>query len=58
MATKTNRKPLHGNNVSHSHRRTRRKQKLNIKSVIIDGEKEILTVREARSLKKSNEKAA
>lgn len=55
---KTNRKPLFGNLRSHSMHATNHKQKLNTKTVNIDGQKVVLSVREARSLKKSNEKAA
>jgi len=55
MATKaTNKKPLFGNNRSHALNATRRKQKLNLQKVTTpDGEKVIVTAREAKKIKKS-----
>ncbi|HOB25608.1 MAG TPA: bL28 family ribosomal protein [Bacilli bacterium] len=53
MATKlTNKKPLFGNNVSHSKRRTNRRQNLNLQAKNVNGTKVLLTNREWRSLKK------
>jgi large subunit ribosomal protein L28 len=55
MAIKaTNKKPLFGNNRSHALNATRRKQKLNMQQVSLDnGEKVLLTVREAKKFKKN-----
>ena len=58
MSIKTSRKPLRGNKRSHSMHATKRKQNLNVQKVTIDGVKQRLSVKEIKSLKKSNEKAA
>ena len=53
MATKiTKKKPLVGNNVSHSKRRTKTTQKPNLQKKTINGEKVITSAREARTLNK------
>ncbi len=55
MAVKlTTRKPLFGNNVSHSKRRTRRSQKLNLQTKKINGVDVTLSNREWKNLKKAN----
>lgn len=54
MATKaTNKKPLFGNLKSHSNRKTRHAQKLNMQKVKVDGETVLTTAREAKKIKKS-----
>ncbi|MGI6325175.1 MAG: large ribosomal subunit protein bL28 [Bacilli bacterium] len=54
MAIKaTNKKPLFGNRRSHALNATRRKQKLNLQTVIQNGKKVLMTVREAKKLKKT-----
>lgn len=53
MATKiTKKKPLVGNKVSHSHRRTKTAQKPNLQKITIDGKKVIVSAREAKTLSK------
>ena len=53
MATRvTTKKPLVGNRRSHALNATKHAQKPNFQKVTIDGEKVILTAREARTMKK------
>ena len=53
MATKiTKKKPLVGNNVSHSNRKTKTSQKPNLQKKTINGVKVITSAREARTLNK------
>ncbi len=55
MAKKvTARKPLFGNNRSHALNATRKKQGLNLQTVNINGEKVVMSVREAKAFKNSN----
>ncbi len=59
MATKlTRKKPNFANARSHALNSTKKKQGVNLQKVTINGEKVILSAREARTLKKSNKKAA
>ena len=59
MAKKiTTKKPLSGNLVSHSQRKNKRKQNLNLQTVTIDGEKVRTTAREAKTFRKNTAKAA
>ena len=52
MAIKaTAKKPLFGNNRSHALNATRRKQNLNMQTVMVDGKKVVMSVREAKALK-------
>lgn len=54
MAIKaTNKKPLFGNLRSHSNRKTRHAQKLNMQKVNVDGVTVLTTAREAKKIKKS-----
>lgn len=54
MAIKTtNKKPLFGNIKSHSNRKTRHTQKLNMQKVSVDGKTILTTAREAKKIKKS-----
>lgn len=54
MAKKTTtRKPLFGNSRSHALNATKRKQGLNLQTVYVNGKQEVMSVREARSLKNS-----
>ncbi len=54
MATKiTTRKPLTGNSRSHALNATKRKQKLNLQKKTINGEKVIVSAREARTFNKA-----
>lgn len=54
MAKKaTARKPLFGNLKSHSNRKTRHTQKLNIQKVVVDGKTVLSTARETKKAKKS-----
>ena len=58
MATKvTTKKPLSGNNRSHALNATKRKQKPNLQKKTINGEKVIISTREARTINKSSKKA-
>ncbi len=58
MATKlTRKKPNFANARSHALNATKKKQCVNLQKVTVNGEKVILSAREARTLKK-NEKAA
>ena len=53
MATKvTNKKPLTSNRRSHSLRATKMKQKPNLQKKTINGEKVIISAREAKTLTK------
>lgn len=54
MAKLTTRKPLVGNNVSHSMRHTKRRQNLNLQTKNVNGTPVTLTNREWRSLNKNN----
>lgn len=58
MSIKTSRKPLRGNKRSHSMHATKRKQNLNVQKVTIDGVTQRLSVKEIKSLKRANKKAA
>ena len=60
MATKvTRKKPNFGNARSHACNATKRKQKVNTQKMTINGEKVVISTREARTLnKKSTKKAA
>ena len=53
MAKITTRKPLTGNNVSHSMRHTKRRQNLNLQTKTVNGVKISLTNREWKTLKKA-----
>ena len=54
MATKcTTKKPLTGNNRSHALNATKRTQKPNLQKKTINGEKVIISTREARTLNKT-----
>lgn len=58
MATKiTTKKPLTGNRRSHAQNATKMKQKPNLQKKIINGEKVILSAREARTINKSKKAA-
>jgi ribosomal protein L28 len=52
MAKLTTRKPLVGNNVSHSMRHTKRRQNLNLQTKTVNGSKVTLTNREWKTLNK------
>lgn len=52
--TKTNKKPLFGNNRSHALNATKKKQSLNMQKVTIDGKKVVMSAREAKKIKKGN----
>ncbi len=57
MATKvTTKKPLSGNNRSHALNATKRKQKPNLQVKTINGEKVIISAREARTINKASKK--
>lgn len=49
----TEKKPLFGNTKSHSNRKTKHAQKINIQKVVVDGKSVLTTVREAKKIKKS-----
>lgn len=54
MATKiSKKKPLTGNSRSHAENATKRKQKPNLQKKTINGEKVIISAREARTLNKA-----
>ena len=53
MAKLTNRKPLVGRSVSHSHIRTKRRQNLNLQTKKVEGKKVALTNREWKTLNKN-----
>lgn len=48
---KTTRKPLFGNKRSHALNATKKKQRLNLQTVEIDGKKVRISVREAKKIK-------
>lgn len=53
MAKKaTTRKPLHGNKRSHALNTTKKVQKLNMQTVIVNGEKVKMSTREAKKARK------
>ena len=53
MATKLSaKKPLHGNLRSHAENKTKHAQKPNLQKVTVNGQKVILSVREARTIEK------
>lgn len=55
MAKKiTTRKPLFGNKRSHAMNITKRKQKLNIQKITVDGKKIKTTVREIKKMRKDS----
>ena len=55
MATKvTTKKPLSGNNRSHALNATKRKQKPNLQMKTINGERVIISTREARTINKAS----
>jgi ribosomal protein L28 len=54
MAKLTTRKPLVGNNVSHSMRHTKRRQNLNLQTKTVNGAKVTLTNREWKALNKTD----
>ena len=57
MAVKvTTKKPLSGNNRSHALNATKRKQKPNLQTKTINGEKVIISTREARTINKASKK--
>ena len=57
MAKKiSTKKPLSGNRRSHALNATRHAQKPNFQKVTVNGEKVVLTAREARTIKKETEK--
>ena len=57
MAVKvTTKKPLSGNNRSHALNATKRKQKPNLQVKTINGEKVIISAREARTINKASKK--
>ena len=54
MAKKvTTRKPLHGNKRSHALNTTKKVQKLNMQTVIVDGQKVKMSTREAKKARKN-----
>lgn len=54
MATKiTTKKPLSGNNRSHALNATKRTQRPNLQKKTIDGQKVIVSAREARTMNKA-----
>ena len=56
MAKKVStKKPLTGNRRSHAINATKHAQKPNFQKVTIDGEKVVLTAREARTMKKAEQ---
>lgn len=55
MATKvTSKKPLSGNNRSHALNATKRVQKPNLQKKTINGQKVVISAREAKTLNKGN----
>ena len=55
MAKKvTTRKPLHGNARSHALNTTKKIQKLNMQTVVVNGEKVKMSTREAKKIRKTN----
>lgn len=58
MATKVSRKkPNFGNSRSHALNATKKKQNVNLQKKTINGEKVIISAREARTLNKKNKTA-
>lgn len=58
MATKiTNKKPLSGNKRSHALNATKRQQKPNLVTTVIDGIQVRISARELRTLNKNNKNA-
>ena len=54
MAKKvTTRKPLHGNKRSHALNTTKKVQKLNMQTVVVNGEKVKMSTREAKKARKN-----
>ena len=54
MATKvTTKKPLFGNSRSHALNATKKRQNPNLQTYTIDGEKVVMTAREARTMRKA-----
>ena len=49
----SNRKPLTGNNRSHALNATKKKQKVNMQKVTIDGKKVVMSTKEAKKIRKS-----
>ena len=55
MATKvTSKKPLTGNSRSHALNATKKRQKPNLQKKVINGQKVIISAREAKTLNKEN----
>lgn len=53
MAKKVSeRKPLFGNTRSHALNHSRKKQKVNMQNVVINGEKVVMSTREAKKFRK------
>ena len=52
--SKTDRKPLFGNNRSHALNATKKKQGLNKQKVTINGKTEVITAREAKKIRKES----
>ncbi len=52
--TKTNKKPLFGNNRSHALNATKKKQSINKQKVTLDGKTVVTSAREAKKIKKGN----
>ena len=52
--TKTNRKPLFGNNRSHALNATKKKQGLNMQKVNVDGKTVLTSAREAKKIRKES----
>ena len=56
MARKvSNRKPLSGNKRSHALNATKMKQKVNMQTVVVNGEKVVMSAREAKKFRKNAE---
>jgi large subunit ribosomal protein L28 len=49
----TGKKPMYGNNVSHSMRHTRRRWNVNLQTVTIDGKKQRISTAALRTLRKN-----
>lgn len=59
MAIKLSRKkPNFANARSHALNRTKKKQGVNLQKVTVNGEKVVLSAREARTMRKNSKKAA
>lgn len=52
--TKTNRKPLFGNNRSHALNATKKKQGLNKQKINVDGKTVVTSAREAKKVRKES----